>query len=433
MKIFESIIDWLTAWFAKIPRLIVRLAIKHYYGIESTPVEYSTVDLEEEVNRSIQEKLNGIRERIYDSREKIYVRSNAFYDVVIPVSEESCITFKDKEEIHLTPNSVFEGEFLKQKSVAIKKVGDNDKQLDKEMEIAKLLEHHENFLVHFFGFNQLKENYIVTELYTTTLYMFLQDSLTIAQRVNIRNMFKQLCNGVEFMHASRIAHRHLNTMNISIFMRVDGETRFGQPICKIMNFHDAITEPSEDDLKRDVGDLAEVLLSLRDFKQKKLKYLEQKSNELSEIHQYFNYFIHFEWNPHDDNLCIDLAYKMTASVIKTRLSIKECRTHPFLWSSTEALRCIVDSAKLLEPVNGKTFGKLLNKVARKVVGKDWRCRISKDIRFELDDINRAQHFLGQRSGSNDITLNSNIIGLVKIIRNLVKYFNKTIKKFIKIF
>lgn len=57
---------------------------------------------------------------------------------------------------------------------------------------------------------------------------------------------------------------------------------------------------------------------------------------------------------------------MTARKIK---SMKEYKIHPFLWTSTEALRCIVDSAKLLEQVNG-TFGTLLNKVAKKVIGND---------------------------------------------------------------
>lgn len=402
MNSFNLIYEWIVSWLAIIPRWILTLASKHFHGIETTPVEPPSVDLEEEGYCHINEKLLEIRERV-QYLHPIRPQAQGAFEYKVPVSKESFIKFTD-DSIPSTRKRVFKGEFLNQKTVAIKSIGSKDIQLDKEMNIAKLLEHHENFLVHLFAFNQLNENYIVTECYSDLLSTFLINQSSLSLDVDVRDIFKQICNGVEFMHDSMIAHQNLRAMNIAIFIRGRNTKVKGKLVYKIMNFDEATTEASEDEVKQDIQDLGIILLKVRDFKNKQIKFMNEKSNET--------------WNLHDDNLCIDLISEMTTKNSKL-YSIKECKSHPFLWTSSDALRCIVDSAKLLEPGNDRSFHNALMKISRKVVSKDWRGYISQDLLFELDNINRDLYSLGKRKSPHDISFRSDFSVLIKKIRNLV--------------
>lgn len=300
---------------------------------------------------------------------------------VIPKSTDSFIEFYSDEIIQESPEIIFGGFFLNQKKVAIKKVGWDNIQLDKELAIADQLKHHENFLMHLFGFKQLNECFIATEFYDASLLSLFHNSSNFTCEINLKDLMKQLCNGLEFLHDSGIAHRCLHLRNIVMVMRGN------QPIFKITNFRDALQTSNEKFIKSDIKDLANIFILLRGF---------QTSEN--------------DWKLSDDVLLLDIVDEMTSEDHHHRPSMSQITAHPFLKSPHEILHFIVQLAKLLESMNKFLFHDALEKVSSKIFTHDWRSFIDHYVCSELREINFGKYPA------------PHVTGLVKTIRNLVRSF-----------
>lgn len=367
-------------------------------------VRQPTDDLEETARQEIRVKLAEIRSRKdeVDARtyepESIYdyerPTRNVFhlqgpYVVSVPESVDSFIAFHSHEIIQSSPEFIFAGTFLKQKKVAIKKIGSDDLQLEQEMLIADLLKHHENFLPHFFGFNQKGENFVATEYYVETLNCFDNISSSFC-KLDVKNVLSQICNALEFLHDSGIAHGCLSKQNIAVILRGN------EPVFKITNFRDAVKTIREEAFNQDVQGLGFILLDLLS-KQKMQADLQDKP------HPYRSPSLS------DENLCLNLVDKMTVDDLKNRMTVKQVKSHPYLWTAHETLHFIVQLVKMLEAKNNETFEKELKKVSCGIFPDDWRGYVDPSIIDELKSINFGRLPFG------------NIFGLVKTIRNLVRY------------
>lgn len=368
--------------------------ILRFFGVEF--IEPPSDDLEEKAKFELDEKIEKIRSR----RSNHEVDSKPFecdtvegpasvgsyesaYDIQIPNSVDSFIEFHSNEVIQARPELIFAGTFLKQKKVAIKKVGSDDVQLEKEMIIADQLKHHENFLVHLFGFRQLGECYIATEAYDATL-LCLVDHPTFHCETDFRNVLMQLCNGLEFLHDSGIAHRCLDMRNIVVVMRKKS------PIFKITNFRDAMRTTRENFFKTDVKDLGNILDNLKALQNLQKSQVSTMSTS-------------------DSILFYDIIDIMTNEDYRDRPSIAQVKAHPFLWTPHETLHFIVQLAKLLESKNTPTAYDALKKISPQVLANnDWRSCIDRYVLDELKAINSGTF---PKCG---------IIKLVKTIRNLVR-------------
>lgn len=365
-------------------------------------VRQPTDDLEETARQEIRVKIAEIRGRkdeidAYEWKlecadlEKIVFQMKIWDGGVrIPESVDSFISFQNDELIQESPELIFTGTFLKRKKVAVKKIGSDDLQLDLEMEIAEELKHHENFLPHFFGFNQNGDNFVAMEYYKETLNCFDFMPLRFC-KLNVKNILNQVLNGLDFLHDSGIAHGCLNKQNIAIVMKGS------EPVFKITNFRDAVRTIREEAFQKDIADLGFILNDL--FSKEKLHANEtistpNRSPPLSE-----------------EKLCVDLVDKMTYNDdLRRRMTVKQAKSHPYLWTSHETLHFIVQLVKMLEMKNNETFEMRLKKVSAKIFPDDWRGYVDPFIMDELKSINFGR------------LPSSSVFGLVKTIRNLVSRF-----------
>lgn len=373
-------------WFFAIFGWIVR-AVKNYLS----PIEAPTDDLEEIARDEVKQSLKEIRRRNIheiDAKpiEKIEKSRTRSLANEIPKSTESFIEFNAKEVLQDDAELVFGGSIYKSR-VAIKIIGCNQDQVAAEIKIAERLKNHENFLFHFFSFTQKRVHFIAMEYYERSLFHFLPPDL--------RDFLKQMCNGLEHLHALKIAHKSLVARNIAVVMR--GNTA----IYKITNFRDSISEADEELLKDDVEALGKLLLKQRDRLQ-------------SDVHSK-------KWGTSDDVLCVALINKMTAKDWNLRPSIKKVKTHPFLWSAHETLYFIVEIAKKLESNKCFALYDLLKKNSSRIFTSDWRGYVDRYVIDELREINFDKLPI------------PNIIGLIKTIRNLVSSLILIFKDFYLIF
>lgn len=374
------------------------------FGWEQKPVEEPLKNLQGKARKEIATKLKTIRLKNDNDISRLMVPRYHPESVSLDRSPsiksiDAFIEFHSALIIEKTPDLIFEGTFLKQKKVAIKRVGSNDAQLTKEMKIADQVKYHEGFLVHLFGFNQLSVNYIAMEYYTCTLDDVL---LSLDDNIIPSNVLTQLCNGLEFLHSLSIAHYSVSTHNVVVIYRA------GQHLCKISNFRSAINTTHEIDFKQDVEALGLILLYVMKCK--------------NVIRQFSQNELDFSWSLHNKTLCMDLVEKMLCENFRNRPEVKEIKTHPFLWTSRESLLFIIELSKTLESPSAKNFAVVLKKHSDDIFGKDWRGHIDKHVLDELEAINLKTLSLPKsiKVNKKDISLKSDIVGLVKTIRNMVR-------------
>ena len=391
---FIEIIKFLLSW------------ITSYFEFIETPSD----DLEDIATLEVESKLQEIRKRksisevdalpttceleceyVLENVDPYPVQRQGLHDILIPKYFDEFIEFFNNHHDHIiqkSPEFIFRGEFLKQKRIAIKRLGSDHIQLDKEMKIARKLKNHENILTHLFGFKHevYGGTFIAMENYVCSLLDC--PAITIDIEFDIKDIFKQISTGLKFMHDNRIAHCCLYLRSIVISTR--GGTQ--ELIYKISNFRQATEDASEIDLKADIEDLG---------------YLLDKLGSAGIV----------TWpSVADEVLRVDMIDKMTKQNYKSRPRMKDVLTHPFLWTPHETLHFIVQIAKLLESKNKTILGEMLEKNSNKVFTTDWRGYIEKQILQELKSINFDK--LPMR----------NIVGLIKTIRNLVRTF-MTLKYF----
>lgn len=280
------------------------------------------------------------------------------------------------------PEVIYRGKLLKQKKVTIKKLScQSYAQLEKEIDIAKSLCNHENIITHLFGFQlpAFGDNiFIAMEDYDESLLNWSKVSKHIS--FDIKDIFKQISQGLKYMHDTDFAHCSLQLRNIAI------TTRGGEPIYKIMNFKQSRkTYSNNDKLKEDVENLGHLFLEI--------------SRELSGV---------VSSSIADEVLKVDLIDRMTNKLYSFRPSMDEVLVHPFLWTPHHTLHFILKIAKVLESKKNVTVIAVLEKLSPKVFTSDWRGYIHRNVLQELTIINSDKH------------PRPKIVGLIKTIRNLVR-------------
>lgn len=388
---------------------LLQAIIKWILGVSLTSIDEVEGDLNEEARSECKETLREIRKRNKHEVDAKPVRGVAqgVISVSIPKSTNVFITFDPNDIIQKSPELIFGGTFLKQKRLAIKEIGSDDIQLVKELKIIDHLKHHENIHAHFFGFSDTGVNYIAMECYETTLAGILKHPLKLD--VDLKNIFGQLCRGVEFMHTSGVAHRSLQLRNISIVMR--GQ----EPVFQITNFRDASKTSIEADFKHDIKDLGKILHDL-------LELYDEQHKEKESSRRFEARVKPIDSKTHDEYLCVGLIDLMTTVDRKQRPSIAAVKAHPFLWTPSETLHFVVHIVKMLETGDNRLY-QAIRKNSFDVIKKDWTKRIDGFVRNELDRIHRANIPVYDRLRlvASETSLNTSIIGLVKQIRNLVSF------------
>lgn len=376
--------------------------IKYLYGIESSRVKQ--IDLEtlfEKAESQLEDELKQLREQqwnldVVDAN--TFKTSRTKNDCKVPKSIHAYIKFDPDGLMQVEPELVFRGTFLEHKKVVIRNLGFNKMNLYDEMAYADLTRSHGNYLQHFFGFEQENCFYVAVEHYEHTLENL---SPFIDTRINSRCITAELLNAMEFLHNLQSAHMYLRTRNTAMIARGD---RF---VCKIFNFSNAgdVRQSTEKDFQEDVLDLGMVLLHVLELQRK------QNSNQNEDFSG--------DWCISDELLIVDLIKSMTKKKASDRPTFKELLTHPFLWSPRDTIHFIIHVAKQLETNTG--IQNILKRHQSNIFTDDWRQFVDMKILRELDDINRQKlpDSLKFKFHSCDISLRSDVIGLIKTIRNLV--------------
>ncbi|CRL01533.1 CLUMA_CG014848, isoform A [Clunio marinus] len=361
--------------------------------IRNDPLILPADDLKRDSATFVKEKLKEISERNIcdvDAMQTVVEHGGGYIETKINRLSGSFGSYLKFHEnvIQYYPEFIFQGTLFEQKSICIKEVGSFSKQMENEMLIAKKLIHHENILSHFFGFNQIDENFIAMEFYEMTLCS--------VKTIVLRDLLTQLSNGIEFLHDSRIAHCCLRLTNVAVVTRGASKR-----IYKITNFREAVETTNEFELKSDIEALGKILLHF----QKR-----QEDHEENDV----------DWSEHDNVLCVDVIDRMTDVDYHNRPFIKTVKCQPFLWSHRDSLHFIIKIAKILEQ-NICNFSEYLRSHAERIFNQDWRGYIDRDVLNELDDINRKRlpYHMRIKFNADDISLKSDVIGLIKQIRNLV--------------
>lgn len=115
------------------------------------------------------------------------------------------------------------------------------------------------------------------------------------------------------------------------------------------------------------------------------------------------------WYQSDD----DALYDMIMRTSKGNFSIKDIRQYPFLWTPHETLMFIVEVVKRMEPFLGARNYPIVEEIFKTCTknvlsGEDWRSRT-----LEIVEI--------QTKANNGVRPHKSLIGLLKIIRNLVNF------------
>ena len=241
--------------------------------------------------------------------------------------------------------------------------------------VAEKVNNHENFLHHFFEYSSRdRRNFLFMEHYEETL-------LSTNLPIDPRDLSRQLCNGLGFLHDLRIVRNRMEIKNVAIVERSKAS------IYKIMNFEYAQYCANKDMLARDVRDLGYLL--------REALYKINTNHDLTSS---------------DYLLLTDLIERMFHQTHSDRPTIKSLKQHPLFWTPRDSLFFIINFAKQMEG-NSPQSNKLmqhLNQGAQEVFTTDWGGYLRDAVlERELDKICMRTMF-----------------GLVRTIRNLVRLNTK---------
>ena len=322
------------------------------------PIQIATDDLDEIARQEIDKSLRDIRLfrqecDVPDAQMGIFPRPVAQME-----SDRQGIEFFTDKIIHSDP-IVFKGRIF-DKKVAVKEIF---KDSGWQFRVAEKLNNHENFLHHFFEYSSRdRRNFLFMKHYEETL-------LSTNLPIDPRNLSRQLCNGLGFLHNLGIVHNRMEMKNVAIVVRGT------ESIYKIMNFKYAKESADEDMLASDVCRLGYVL---------------------------------------KEALLTDLIERMFHQPHSNRPTMICLKQHPLFWTPRDSLFFIINFARQMEgysPQSNK-LKQHLDQGAREVFTTDWGgylrdAVLEQEPRQELD-----KNYM------------RNMFGLVRIIRNLVRINTK---------
>ena len=241
--------------------------------------------------------------------------------------------------------------------------------------VAEKVNNHENFLHHFFEYSSRdRRNFLFMEHYEETL-------LSTNLPIDPRDLSRQLCNGLGFLHDLRIVRNRMEIKNVAIVERSKAS------IYKIMNFEYAQYCANKDMLARDVRDLGYLL--------REALYKINTNHDLTSS---------------DYLLLTDLIERMFHQTHSDLPTMKSLKQHPFFWTPRDSLFFIINFAKQMEgnSPQSNTLMQHLNQGAQEVFTTDWGGYLRDAVlERELDKICMRTMF-----------------GLVRTIRNLVRLNTK---------
>lgn len=290
----------------------------------------------------------------------------SFIDNDIPASK--CPKIKLVGLIAISSSQTYRGQVFGNKLVSVKC---RQKFDTKHIQVAAKLSHHENILNHLFDFQNGTDFYIVSENFESSLARDFMPK-------DLKNLTRQICNGLQYLHGKGIAHGSIEASNI---IKCNDRNRITY---KIANFEDATLNAPKEILAKDVKELGKLLTDLhfRANVQKTFQSIENLS---------------------DDYCLCNILEKLNMGC-----KILEIKQHPFLWSVHETLMFVVEIVKGMEPKKNHKVAKSLEICSKEIlVGEDWRSRA-----LDIVEIQTETNKGHKPSGD--------LIGLLRTIRNLVR-------------
>lgn len=290
----------------------------------------------------------------------------SFIDNDIPASK--CPKIKLVGLIAISSSQTYRGQVFGNKLVSVKC---RQKIDTKHIQVAAKLSHHENILNHLFDFQNGSDFYIVSENFESSLARDVMPK-------DLKNLTRQICNGLQYLHEKGIAHGSIEASNI---IKCNDRNRITY---KIANFEDATLNARKEILAEDLKELGKLLTGL-DFRARRQKTLQ--SNE----------------NLSDDYCLCDILEKLNEGC-----KIREIKQHPFLWTVHETLMFIVEIVKGMEPRKKYEVENILKICSKEILeGEDWRSRMLDIVKIQTET-NKGRTPYGD------------LIGLLRTIRNLVR-------------
>lgn len=369
---------------------IVKWIFSHFWIFNDVQILSVTfVDLHERNCQKRQEKLDGIHERLehlspdgwqiaepcMDTRDLPQTQGKREKTNFVVQSNQNHKETKFPFEIlqckaiqHLDTAAVFRGQINEDSFVTIKKFAIQI-DFDHEVKIFQALKTNEHFPKCFIQFKISR--CLIFEIY--------EPLPEFKGQIFVQDVVVQISEGLKFLHEQEITHGDLTKENIAVL----------QQDClkfKITNFSRKSAINQKINKSVDIFKFGCLI---------KLFY--EESNEDHDVHE--------------SHLWVDLVDKMTCGVICIRPTIIEVKDHPYFFNAKMSLDFVVELCKLLEDSDNAQLYWKLRKSSLKICDKDWTSRVDKKVHDELNRI--KSNFGGNK-------IDTNIIGLVKTMRNLVR-------------